>query len=679
MPSTSTLPAVGSSRKLMHLRSVLFPEPERPKTTTTSPLAMSRSIPFRTSFSPNPLRTPRRLTIGAASVPMRAALPHVAGLEPLFEPSLEVGEDARKEPVDKGRDHQRLQALEVLAADLRGAVKDLLGTDEAKERGVFDHGYELVARRRDDDPHGLWQHYAPHRLRPRHTQCLRRLDLLVPDRLDAGAEDLRHVRPVVDPQSQNARRDDPQEKEVLQRSRGVLGELRQAEVDKEDLDDQGRPADKRDVEAAYPVEHGVPREPTEGAEQRERDGEQDAEDADQDRERHPGEDEREPLQHERRVELESREKNREQDEDEDPHHGQLGAEREPRRAGLQGVPYVRQGRDGRLRRESRGSGALLLCQVGAVPLLRELGERPVLVHLLYVLADLVDERLRVCRGLFVYGGGERLVVERVAHDLYRGAGVHRLLEGRQGGHSRVEARAVAEREVLDGRGVGVVGLYLRVVHDELVISGDVERALEVGLVGAPAAHPDPLAVEVGLQVSNVRVALVHRRGGRRVVVGRGEVENLGPRGGYGHRAHAEVPAPVPVTRGEDVPGGGHPLHLDAHALGDLLGYVYVEALELALVVQEGLRRVGRVGRDPDHAPVLDLLQEGSPPPPPPPSTAVVPRGAAAAPPAGGDHQQGREREGQRCQPRYLPCSVHASLPRFSGALSDDPTLLNVNY
>src|SRR3712207_6156384 len=109
MPSTSTLPEVGSSRKLMHLRSVLFPEPERPKTTTTSPLAMSRSIPLRTSLSPNTLRTPRRLTIGDASVPMRAALPHVARLEPLFEPCLEVGEDARKQPVDQGRDHQRLQ------------------------------------------------------------------------------------------------------------------------------------------------------------------------------------------------------------------------------------------------------------------------------------------------------------------------------------------------------------------------------------------------------------------------------------------------------------------------------------------------------------------------------------------------------------------------------------------
>src|SRR3712207_7518408 len=101
---------------------------------------------------------------------------------------------------------------------------------------------------------------------------------------------------------------------------------------------------------------------------------------------------------------------------------------------------------------ARGSGSLLLCQVDAVPLLRELGERPVLVHLLYDPAHLLDKRLRVGGGLFVYGGSERLVVERVAHYLYRGTGVPRLLEGEQGGHRRVEARAVAEREVLDRRG-----------------------------------------------------------------------------------------------------------------------------------------------------------------------------------------------------------------------------------
>src|SRR5918998_330081 len=347
MPSTSTLPEVGSSRRLMHRSSVLLPEPERPKMTTTSPGATSRLTPLRTSFTPNTLRTSRRLTIGLL-VSMRTTVPHVALPEPLLEPALEVGEDARQDPVDKGSNHERLQVLEVLAANLGGPEKDLLDPDDADQGGVFDHGDELVARRRDYDPDRLREHDAAHRLRARHPEGVRRLDLPVPDRLDAGAEDLRHVRPVVDPQSQNARRDYPQEKEVLQRSRGVLGELREAEVDKEDLDDQGRPADKGDVEAAHPVEDGVPREPPQSPEQREREGEQDAEDADQYRQWHAEQDKRQPLQHERRVELERGEEHREHDEDEDPHHGQLGAEREARRAGLQGVPYAGQGRDGSL-------------------------------------------------------------------------------------------------------------------------------------------------------------------------------------------------------------------------------------------------------------------------------------------------------------------------------------------
>src|SRR5918998_4791533 len=200
MPSTSTLPAVGSSRKLMHLRSVLFPDPERPKTTTTSPSAMSRSMPFKTSFSPNTLRRPRRLTMEGASVPMRAAaFPHVAlGQSPL-QASLEVGEDAGEYPVDDRRHHQHLQVLEVLAADLQSPEEQLLSADEADQGGVFHHGDDFVGSRGDDPPHGLREHYTAHGLRPRHAQRLRRLDLPVTDRLYAGTEDLRHVRPVVDP------------------------------------------------------------------------------------------------------------------------------------------------------------------------------------------------------------------------------------------------------------------------------------------------------------------------------------------------------------------------------------------------------------------------------------------------------------------------------------------------
>jgi hypothetical protein len=49
------------------------------------------------------------------------------------------------------------------------------------------------------------------------------------------------------------------------------------------------------------------------------------------------------------------------------------------------------------------------------------------------------------------------------------------------------------------------------------------------------------------------------------------------------------------------------LHIHAHPLGNLLGHVDVEALELAALGLEGLRRIGRVCRDPEHTAVLDLL------------------------------------------------------------------------
>src|SRR5690606_14159671 len=56
--------------------------------------------------------------------------------------------------------------------------------------------------------------------------------------------------------------------------------------------------------------------------------------------------------------------------------------------------------------------------------------------------------------------------------------------------------------------------------------------------------------------------------------------------------------------------GGFPGDLDAETLGDLGGDVDVEALVLTrLVVERGLRRVGRVGGDLDLAPLTDLGEE----------------------------------------------------------------------
>ena len=51
-PSTTIEPLVGCSRRLMQRSIVDLPEPEGPRTTTTSPLCTSRSISRRTTLSP---------------------------------------------------------------------------------------------------------------------------------------------------------------------------------------------------------------------------------------------------------------------------------------------------------------------------------------------------------------------------------------------------------------------------------------------------------------------------------------------------------------------------------------------------------------------------------------------------------------------------------------------------
>src|SRR3954451_2515830 len=72
----------------------------------------------------------------------------------------------------------------------------------------------------------------------------------------------------------------------------------------------------------------------------------------------------------------------------------------------------------------RGAASLLDGQVRAVvPLLRQLGERPVVVHLADDLVDCSGEGRRVGRCALVDGDRERLVEHRVANDLDRLAGV----------------------------------------------------------------------------------------------------------------------------------------------------------------------------------------------------------------------------------------------------------------
>ena len=118
-------------------------------------------------------------------------------------------------------------------------------------------GRDDADRLRKDDPahdHPLGQ-----------TKRARRLDLAAGNGLDAGSEDLGQVGAVVESEG-----DDP----GRQRRDDDPGR-RQGQEDEQDLDDERRPADDRDVEGGCAVEERVRRKPPESAEDREEDREED--------------------------------------------------------------------------------------------------------------------------------------------------------------------------------------------------------------------------------------------------------------------------------------------------------------------------------------------------------------------------------------------------------------------
>ena len=104
-----------------------------------------------------------------------------------------------------------------------------------------------------------------------------------------------------------------------------------------------------------------------------------------------------------------------------------------------------------------------------VPLLGQLGQRAVGVHLFDDGADGVHEALVVDRGVPVERDRERFVVQGVSDVLHRSAVRDVLVDRGRCGHHRVAAHAVAERQLIERVGVGVEG------HDGRVIDHVVDR------------------------------------------------------------------------------------------------------------------------------------------------------------------------------------------------------------
>jgi hypothetical protein len=163
----------------------------------------------------------------------------------------------------------------------------------------------------------------------RHAEGVRRLGLAVTDRLDARAEDLGHVRAVVQAEAQDAGLERREGQDVHERQAAeVPADLRQRQIDQEQLDDQRRAAEERRVEAAEAVRDRVFRDPAERPEQRQDDREHDRADGKQQRPLDAAEDEPEVVLDERRVQIEQEEDDDDHREDRRPDDPDLQPERD---------------------------------------------------------------------------------------------------------------------------------------------------------------------------------------------------------------------------------------------------------------------------------------------------------------------------------------------------------------
>src|SRR5665809_19056 len=175
-------------------------------------------------------------------------LPYVAAAHPPLELGLEVREHARNQPVHSRGNDQRFHRSKILLTNLGGSKEQFSNTDEADQGGVLEHGDELVSRGWDHEAQGLGKDDAARRLGGAHRKRVRGLDLAVANRLNAGPKDLGHVSPVVHAECQNSGGYRRNQERTLKVGRREASELREGQVDEEDLQDQWSSSNQRHVQ-----------------------------------------------------------------------------------------------------------------------------------------------------------------------------------------------------------------------------------------------------------------------------------------------------------------------------------------------------------------------------------------------------------------------------------------------
>src|SRR5664280_3118642 len=134
LPSNVMRPADGGSIQLMHLTSVLLPEPEGPINTSRSLKSMSKLTPLMTSREPNDLC--RSST--TRSFPFDIIMSPAISLHLLFQVARPLHDRRGHDQVDDCcTDIRGHDVISAGADDLRIEEK-ILHRDELQQRGIFD-------------------------------------------------------------------------------------------------------------------------------------------------------------------------------------------------------------------------------------------------------------------------------------------------------------------------------------------------------------------------------------------------------------------------------------------------------------------------------------------------------------------------------------------------------------
>src|SRR5262245_37672645 len=209
----------------MQRRMVDLPDPDAPITHTTSPRLTEAVKPRMTWLAPKLLWT------SLSSIIARSLAPEL-----LLEPVDEEDERDAHAQIEQRHQGEDGDVLERRGGDQLSLQSELGHGYGRGLRGILQHHDHDVAVGRQHDTHRLRQDHAAHHQRPAHAERLRGFHLAMVDGLDAGAKILRLVGRVGDAEADDA---------GLKRAQRDA-EVRQHEVDVEQLDDDRNAANEVD-------------------------------------------------------------------------------------------------------------------------------------------------------------------------------------------------------------------------------------------------------------------------------------------------------------------------------------------------------------------------------------------------------------------------------------------------